>query len=322
MPSSSLKTSSITAEVELRPDLRVTFKDAGGNVINEDLPGKELGITLDRRQDHRVQAAAGRRALHRHGRAARESRPARDGAHAQEHGQLPVRRSQGSDVREHSLLHGTASREGLRALLQQLLSIRVQLRRVQSPLRVVQLRWRRAGPVLHLRRVGRQDPRALHLAHRQDAAAAALEPRLPAVAVQLLSGKPGDVHRQHVPRQADSARRHRARCRLPARVPAVPHQPGALPRHAAPRRHPARHEHRADRLGQSRHRDRRHLRAVQERAQGERVPALRRRRALGRGHRAQHQSLRRLLRSARAALVDRQHEALPGPRRSTGCGTT
>lgn len=41
-----VKTSSITAEVELRPDLRVTFKDANGNVINEDLPGKELGMTL------------------------------------------------------------------------------------------------------------------------------------------------------------------------------------------------------------------------------------------------------------------------------------
>jgi alpha-glucosidase len=41
----TLKTAAITAEVELRPDLRVTFKDAGGEVINEDLPGKELGIT-------------------------------------------------------------------------------------------------------------------------------------------------------------------------------------------------------------------------------------------------------------------------------------
>ena len=126
--------------------------------------------------------------------------------------------------------------------------------------------------------------------------------------------EPGDVHRQHVPRQADSARRHRPRCRLPARIPAVPHQSGALPGHAAPRRHPARHEHRADRLGQPRHRHRRQLRAIQERPQGERVPALRRRRAMGRGHRAQHQSFRRFLRSARAPLVDRQHEALPGPR--------
>ena len=140
-------------------------------------------------QDHRLQAIAERRALHRHGRAARESRPARDGDHAQEHGQLPVRRSQGSHVREHSLLHGTASRQGLRPLLQQLLSIRFQLRRVQSPLLVLQFRRRRAGPVFHVRCVGRQDPRALHLAHRADAAAAALEPRLPAVAVQLLSGK-------------------------------------------------------------------------------------------------------------------------------------
>jgi alpha-glucosidase len=41
-----VKTSSITAEVELRPDLRITFKDANGAVINEDLPGKELGMTL------------------------------------------------------------------------------------------------------------------------------------------------------------------------------------------------------------------------------------------------------------------------------------
>ena len=42
----SLKTSDVTAEVELKPDLRVTFKDADGSVINEDLPGKELGMTL------------------------------------------------------------------------------------------------------------------------------------------------------------------------------------------------------------------------------------------------------------------------------------
>ncbi len=40
-----VKTSGITAEVELKPDLRVTFKDAGGAVINEDMAGKELGIT-------------------------------------------------------------------------------------------------------------------------------------------------------------------------------------------------------------------------------------------------------------------------------------
>jgi alpha-glucosidase len=45
-PAVVVKTSSITAEVELRPDFRVTFKDANGNVINEDLPGKELGTTL------------------------------------------------------------------------------------------------------------------------------------------------------------------------------------------------------------------------------------------------------------------------------------
>ena len=45
-PVVSVKTSNITAEVELRPDLRITFKDANGNVINEDLPGKELGMTL------------------------------------------------------------------------------------------------------------------------------------------------------------------------------------------------------------------------------------------------------------------------------------
>ena len=42
----SVKTSGVTAEVELRPDLRITFKDANGNVINEDMPGKELGLTL------------------------------------------------------------------------------------------------------------------------------------------------------------------------------------------------------------------------------------------------------------------------------------
>jgi alpha-glucosidase len=41
-----VKTSSITAEVGLRPDFRVTFKDASGTVINEDLAGKELGTTL------------------------------------------------------------------------------------------------------------------------------------------------------------------------------------------------------------------------------------------------------------------------------------
>ncbi|MGH8203527.1 MAG: TIM-barrel domain-containing protein, partial [Steroidobacteraceae bacterium] len=42
----TLKTPEVTAEVALRPDLRVTFRDADGGVINEDLPGKELGITL------------------------------------------------------------------------------------------------------------------------------------------------------------------------------------------------------------------------------------------------------------------------------------
>ena len=128
-----------------------------GQGARHDAPGQ---------QGNRVQAPAGRRALHRHGRAARESRPARGRDHAPEHGQLPVRRSQGADVREHSLLHGAASREGLRTLLQQFLPIRVQLRRVESPLRVVQLRWRRAGPVLHPRRLGREDPRALHVADR------------------------------------------------------------------------------------------------------------------------------------------------------------
>ena len=45
-----LKTSGITAEVELRPDLRITFKDASGSVINEDLPGRELGMTLSGRK--------------------------------------------------------------------------------------------------------------------------------------------------------------------------------------------------------------------------------------------------------------------------------
>ncbi len=46
----ALKTAELTAEVELRPDLRVTFRDADGSVINEDLPGKELGITLEGRK--------------------------------------------------------------------------------------------------------------------------------------------------------------------------------------------------------------------------------------------------------------------------------
>jgi alpha-glucosidase len=41
-----VKTANITAEMTLRPDLRFTFKDASGNVINEDLPGKELGMTI------------------------------------------------------------------------------------------------------------------------------------------------------------------------------------------------------------------------------------------------------------------------------------
>jgi len=46
----TLKTSSVTAEVELRPDLRIVFKDASGAVINEDLPGTELGMTLTGRK--------------------------------------------------------------------------------------------------------------------------------------------------------------------------------------------------------------------------------------------------------------------------------
>jgi alpha-glucosidase len=45
-PIVTVKTANVTAEVELRPDLRIMFRDAGGQVINEDLPGKELGITL------------------------------------------------------------------------------------------------------------------------------------------------------------------------------------------------------------------------------------------------------------------------------------
>ncbi|MGH8315322.1 MAG: glycoside hydrolase family 31, partial [Steroidobacterales bacterium] len=45
-----LKTSGITAEVELKPDLRFTFKDASGQVINEDLAGRELGMTLTGRK--------------------------------------------------------------------------------------------------------------------------------------------------------------------------------------------------------------------------------------------------------------------------------
>lgn len=40
-----VKTSRLSAEVALRPDLRVTFKDAAGAVLNEDLAGRELGIT-------------------------------------------------------------------------------------------------------------------------------------------------------------------------------------------------------------------------------------------------------------------------------------
>jgi hypothetical protein len=113
-----VKTSNITAEVELRPDLRITFKDANGVVINEDLPGKELGMTQNGNKFTVYKRLQGRRALHRHGRGTRESRPARNGAHAQEHGQLSLRRSQGAHVREHPLLHGAASREGLRLVLQ------------------------------------------------------------------------------------------------------------------------------------------------------------------------------------------------------------
>ena len=46
----SLKTSAVTADIELRPDLRVSFKDADGAVLNEDLPGKELGMTVEGRK--------------------------------------------------------------------------------------------------------------------------------------------------------------------------------------------------------------------------------------------------------------------------------
>jgi len=46
----SLKTSAVTADIELRPDLRVSFKDADGAVLNEDLPGKELGMTAEGRK--------------------------------------------------------------------------------------------------------------------------------------------------------------------------------------------------------------------------------------------------------------------------------
>jgi len=46
----SLKTSAVTADIELRPDLRVSFRDADGAVLNEDLPGKELGMTAEGRK--------------------------------------------------------------------------------------------------------------------------------------------------------------------------------------------------------------------------------------------------------------------------------
>ena len=46
----SLKTSAVTADIELRPDLRVSFKDADGAILNEDLPGKELGMTAEGRK--------------------------------------------------------------------------------------------------------------------------------------------------------------------------------------------------------------------------------------------------------------------------------
>jgi alpha-glucosidase len=41
-----LKTSALTAEVTMKPDFRVTFKDPAGSVINEDMAGQELGITF------------------------------------------------------------------------------------------------------------------------------------------------------------------------------------------------------------------------------------------------------------------------------------
>jgi alpha-glucosidase len=41
-----LKTAALTAELDRAPQLRVTFKDTQGHVINEDLPGQGMGITF------------------------------------------------------------------------------------------------------------------------------------------------------------------------------------------------------------------------------------------------------------------------------------
>ncbi len=41
-----VSTAAIRAEIELEPRLRISFKDANGVVINEDLGGKELGTTF------------------------------------------------------------------------------------------------------------------------------------------------------------------------------------------------------------------------------------------------------------------------------------
>jgi len=42
----TLRTTALQVVVAMAPDLRVTFKDPDGQVINEDMPGKELGITF------------------------------------------------------------------------------------------------------------------------------------------------------------------------------------------------------------------------------------------------------------------------------------
>jgi alpha-glucosidase len=41
-----ISTAALVAEIEQQPELRITFKDPHGNVINEDLPGAGMGITF------------------------------------------------------------------------------------------------------------------------------------------------------------------------------------------------------------------------------------------------------------------------------------
>jgi alpha-glucosidase len=43
----TLRTASVQLAVDLRPHLRVTFKDSSGTVLSEDMPGDELGITVN-----------------------------------------------------------------------------------------------------------------------------------------------------------------------------------------------------------------------------------------------------------------------------------